>query len=324
VTTYGQDGGATRVHDAAGETFAGLTLRLRGRTGLTQRDIATQLGIHVRSVQLWEAAASHPNARRLEALIELFLESEAFADGLELEEAEALWTAASTESARLNAPFDAAWFTRMLHLRRVATQPLPVATSTGGHHAWGNAPDVERFFGRAPERKTLRHWVLDDHCRVVGVLGMGGIGKTLLATRIGRDVEARFEHVYWRGLHNAPSFGDWLAGAIGVLSPQDPALSAGEAQRFDRLLEVVRESPSLLILDNFETVLQSGERSGEYLPGCAGYGLERVRGQRAPEPERTDEAPSPPAPDTRTPAAGASITGAALPSDDASVPAEET
>ena len=60
MTTYGQDGGATRVHDAAGETFAGLTLRLRGRTGLTQRDIATKLGIHVRSVLLWEAAASHP------------------------------------------------------------------------------------------------------------------------------------------------------------------------------------------------------------------------------------------------------------------------
>jgi hypothetical protein len=62
----------------------------------------------------------------------------------------------------------------MLHLRRVATQPLPVATSTGGHHAWGNAPDVERFFGRAPERATLRHWVLDDHCRLVLTFSTSG------------------------------------------------------------------------------------------------------------------------------------------------------
>jgi transcriptional regulator with XRE-family HTH domain len=245
---------------------------LRGRTGLTQREIATKLGVHVRSVQLWEAAASHPNARRLEALIVLFLESDAFADGLELDEADALWTAASTESARLNAPFDAARFTRLLHARRAATRPVPVATRTGGHNAWGNAPDVERFVGRTPERVTLRHWVLDDRCRVIGVLGMGGIGKTLLATRLARDEEARFEHVYWRGLHNAPSFGDWLAGALGVLSPHDPALSAGEAQRIDRLLEVVHQSPSLLIIDNFETVLQTGERFGEYLPGCTGYG----------------------------------------------------
>jgi hypothetical protein len=157
-------------------------------------------------------------------------------------------------------------------LRRAATQPLPVATSTAGHHAWGSAPDVERFVGRTPERATLRQWVLDDRCRVIGVLGMGGIGKTLLATRMARELEARFEHVYWRGLHNAPSFGDWLAGAIAVLSPHDPALSAGEAQRIDRLLVVVNESPSLFIIDNFETVLQTGERSSEYLPGCAGYG----------------------------------------------------
>ncbi|MBV9578981.1 MAG: transcriptional regulator, partial [Chloroflexi bacterium] len=44
------------------ETFAGLTLRLRGRTGLTQLEIATQLGVHVHSVQLWEGGTSRPNA----------------------------------------------------------------------------------------------------------------------------------------------------------------------------------------------------------------------------------------------------------------------
>ncbi|MBV9328887.1 MAG: maturase [Chloroflexi bacterium] len=53
--------------------------------------------------------------------------------------------------------------------------------------------------------------------------------------------------------------------------------------------------------------------------------LERVRGPRAPEPERTEEAPPPPpAPDTGMPAASASVAGAALPSGDASVSAEAT
>src|SRR5215471_18380619 len=99
---------------ADGEGFAGLALRLRGRTGLTQRDIAASLGVHVRSVQLWEAAASHPNASRLQALIRVFLEAGGFDLGSEADEAQALWLAAMAESPRLNTTFDSTWFERLL------------------------------------------------------------------------------------------------------------------------------------------------------------------------------------------------------------------
>jgi len=47
------------------ESFAGLLLRHRGRTGLTQRDLAERLGTNRRSVQDWESVAYHPNAERL-------------------------------------------------------------------------------------------------------------------------------------------------------------------------------------------------------------------------------------------------------------------
>jgi WD40 repeat protein/transcriptional regulator with XRE-family HTH domain len=259
---------------APAERFAGLALRLRGRTGMTQRDLARRLDVHVRSVQLWEGAASHPNARRLQALVEVFLDSNAFTAGLELEEAEALWTAALNESTRLNRAFDASWFTRSLEVRAAAqrsVRPLARAPATG-HQAWGNAPDVDRFLSREDERSTIRQWVLNDRCRLIGVFGIGGIGKTQLATRVARDLESRFQYVYWRSLQNAPSFGDWLAGAFSVFSPRDQLLSATDAQRFDRLIELVHDAPSLLIIDNFETVLQPGQQSGQYLPGYSEYG----------------------------------------------------
>ena len=46
----------------APESFRGLLLRHRGRTGLTQRDFATRAGVSRNSVQDWESGASHPGA----------------------------------------------------------------------------------------------------------------------------------------------------------------------------------------------------------------------------------------------------------------------
>ncbi|MBV9355518.1 MAG: helix-turn-helix domain-containing protein [Chloroflexi bacterium] len=259
--------------DSPAEGFAGLALRLRGRTGLTQRDLAARLGVHVRSVQLWEAGASHPAAQRLEALIEVILRAGGFSVGIEEAEAETLWNAAMAESARLNTPFDAAWFAGALRTRdQRSTAALAAHPMSAGRQHWGDAPAVDEFLGRADERATVRGWVLNHGCRVVGILGLGGVGKSLLAARLAHDLTPSFEHVYWRSLRNMPTPGEWLAHAIGFLSPQDPVLAESDAARLDRLLELLRETPRLLVLDNVEAVLRPGERAGRYLPDVAAYG----------------------------------------------------
>jgi WD40 repeat protein len=259
-----------------GEGFAGLALRLRGRTGLTQRDIAAALDVHVRSVQLWEAAASHPNVTRLQGLIRVFLEAGAFGDGTEREEAEALWLSAMTESSRLVTGFDDDWFTRLVKGRKVQVRTLapPHLSSLrgGGRQHWSGAPDTSGFLSRRAELDTLRRWVVDDACRVVAVLGMGGVGKTLLAARAARDLDVYFENVYWRSLRNAPNFGELLSGIVSFLAPHDSTLSANDDTRCDRLVELLGESPTLLIFDSVETLLQPGQRTGGYLPGYAAYG----------------------------------------------------
>jgi len=74
---------------AAEESFQGLLLRHRGRTALTQTQLASRIGLHMRSVQSWEAGANHPSAQRLQALIAAFLELGGFTVGRETLEAEA-------------------------------------------------------------------------------------------------------------------------------------------------------------------------------------------------------------------------------------------
>ena len=92
------------------ESFRGLLLRHRGRTGLIQRDLAARIRVSLRSVQDWESGVNHPTPERLRRVIQVLLETGALTPGRETPEARALWGAAERESPRMHEPFDEAWF----------------------------------------------------------------------------------------------------------------------------------------------------------------------------------------------------------------------
>src|SRR3712207_2992355 len=95
--------------DDPAESFTGLVLRLRGRIGLTQRELAAQIGVHVHSLQGWESGATFPGAASLQALIVAGLRAGGFTEGHEADEATVLWSAAMREAPRLRTPFDRVW-----------------------------------------------------------------------------------------------------------------------------------------------------------------------------------------------------------------------
>jgi hypothetical protein len=45
---------------------------------------------------------------------------------------------------------------------------------------WGEALDVPSFYDREAELATLMRWVVEERCRLVSMLGLGGIGKSAL------------------------------------------------------------------------------------------------------------------------------------------------
>src|SRR5260370_27632017 len=85
---------------------------------------------------------------------------------------------------------------------------------------WGEALDVPSFYGREEELATLEQWVVQERCRVVSVLGMGGIGKSALAARVMHRVAAQFEVVLWRSLREAPTCEALLEACLRGLPPQ--------------------------------------------------------------------------------------------------------
>ncbi|MEH2348594.1 MAG: NB-ARC domain-containing protein, partial [Nostoc sp.] len=160
-------------------------------------------------------------------------------------------------------------------LNRTAHQPNDTNTSPTftPQIDWGEAIDVSHFYGRTTELETLSQWIVDDSSRVVTLLGMGGMGKTALSVKLAEQLQGEFEYVIWRSLRHAPFFHDKLTDCIKILSNQQAiALPADPHEQITCLIESFRKSRCLLILDNFDTLLQHGKQTGCYREGYESYG----------------------------------------------------
>lgn len=139
---------------------------------------------------------------------------------------------------------------------------------------WGEAVEVSLFCGREQELTILQHWVLEEQCRMVSVLGIGGIGKSTLAVKLASQIEQEFDFVVWRSLQNAPSLEELLESILPFLSPnqeEDSFLPVSLDQKIAKLMECLRSSRCLLILDNMETILATGDQNGRCRAGYESY-----------------------------------------------------
>ena len=137
---------------------------------------------------------------------------------------------------------------------------------------WGEAVDASIFYGRTEELAILENWILNDRCRLVALLGMGGIGKTALSVRLSENIEGEFDYLIWRSLREAPPIEKILADCIKFLSnQQETDLPDTVGEVVTRLIHYLQVSRCLLVLDNAESILQEGIQAGQYREGYKGY-----------------------------------------------------
>ncbi|WP_129671863.1 helix-turn-helix domain-containing protein [Candidatus Chloroploca sp. Khr17] len=221
--------------------------------------VVARLGDHDEPIEQHKARLLHEINQ---AIVIYYPDAEPFAAWEELEEA-----GAAFQPARRRMPAR-----QQTDQARASPPPTPALhTASSVQIDWGDAPDVATFYGRQAELAFLQQMFTRGTCRLLGVFGMGGAGKTILTVRLVETVADQFTHVFWRSLINAPPPDQilrefWLAVARPELIPPTSPLQVHE------LLPLLQHQRCLLILDNFETILNAGEQPDEYREGYAQYG----------------------------------------------------
>jgi len=132
---------------------------------------------------------------------------------------------------------------------------LPLPRPGANRH---NLPAAyDQFFGRETIRQEIHARLDQPWCRLVTLVGQGGVGKTRLAVTVARDRVSTFRDGVWLvELADVAADDDDLAEAIAVeiATALDLRLS-GPATPVEQLLSHLQHKEMLLVLDNFEHLL---------------------------------------------------------------------
>lgn len=152
-----------------------------------------------------------------------------------------------------------AWRQLLTALGAAPEQPTPAVATPATWllaHPYAMPPN---FTGRAAERTLLNGWLASDAAHPLLVLrALGGFGKSALTWHwLTHDVDARRwpRVVWWSFYESDASFEAFLSRTLEYLNI-DPR-RYGPRQQADRLLQVLAQPGTLLILDGFERQLRA-------------------------------------------------------------------
>jgi predicted ATPase/DNA-binding XRE family transcriptional regulator len=213
-------------------SFGAQLKALREAAGFTQEELATIAGLSVHGVSALERGERRrPQVETLRAL-----------------------------SAALDLPAatrDALW-----RLARVSTGQTAVAE----HSVLSLPIPLTSLLGRSADLETLRQWLGDPLVRLITLTGPGGAGKTRLAIEIVHAVAAdhtsRVAFVPLAATRNPAFVASAIAEALGLSDVIAADLPA-------RARAACGDRPTLLVLDNFEQLLDAAPLVGDLLTSVA-------------------------------------------------------
>lgn len=247
----------------------------RERRSWSQADVAEKLGVDVKTVNRWEKGSRKPLPYYRQKLCQLFNKSpEEFGLFENVKHDQIISSPPAADHPQAPKISESATSSTSFPSEKHPINYIGPPLHHSLHTDWGEAPHIGRFYGRTRELDTLNEWIIDDYCRLVAVLGMGGVGKTTLTAELVERVQDQFKYIFWRSLQNAPPLEQILQQCIQFISSHQRAdLPKSIDEQIALLIQYLRDHRCLLVLDNAESILQVGERAGQYQRGYEGYGI---------------------------------------------------
>lgn len=142
------------------------------------------------------------------------------------------------------------------------TLALHERIETARHGIAHNIPaDSTPFIGRTAEVAQVRRQLMDSRCRLLTLLGPGGIGKTRLARHVARSlvdesagVRAFINGAFWVPLESVSS----PSGIIAAIAHGVGFSFYGGVPPLQQLADFFRTKEMLLVVDNLEHLLDDG------------------------------------------------------------------
>jgi hypothetical protein len=139
------------------------------------------------------------------------------------------------------------------------------------HQDLSEMPELGDFFDRTPELHTLTTWILQQHCRLITLTGISGIGKTTLAVQLVQQIKDEFEYAVWYTLDEFPTLEKFQSNLIQFFSNSEkPDLPPTNQKRLPPI-KYLQNHRCLIVLDDIHNLFSSGELAGKYKPESEDY-----------------------------------------------------
>ena len=137
-----------------------------------------------------------------------------------------------------------------------------------------DAPELKTFYNYPNSPLTaLENSIASQNCRLLTITGMAGTGKSAIARHLIPQIQTQFDRIIWRSLRTSPPLETTLKTLIQFLSNQPEInIPANTDFQLSILIETLRENRCLIILDDVQQILSSGQLAGNYKPGYENYG----------------------------------------------------
>ncbi|MEG3971732.1 ATP-binding protein [Microcoleus sp. T2B6] len=139
------------------------------------------------------------------------------------------------------------------------------------HQDLSEMPELGDFFDRTPELQTLTTWILQQHCRLITLTGISGIGKTSLAVQLVQQIKDEFEYAVWYTLDEFPTLEKFKSNLIQLFSHSEKQDSSPTNQKPLPLIKYLQNHRCLIVLDDVHHLFCSGEFAGKYKPESQEY-----------------------------------------------------